>query len=329
MSEMHEMNHNSKENATLFQEMAVLWLETISCQIKESSYCKYRNLTRLYVLPLFGTVPLNAISHSFIQQQCNHLLQSGGANGTGLSPKTVQDTLSLVRRILEYALQQEKDVRCDGKAVRIKQRQKDISVLTSREQEQLYRYILSHPTPDHLGILLSLFAGLRLGEVCALQWEDISYTEEVLHVRKTLQRIQTQDTHTQRTKIMMTAPKSQKSARTIPLPPEIVQLLFLQSTEKTGFFLTGSPEKYMEPRTLQNHFKRVLQACGISPVNYHCLRHTFATRCVELGFDVKTLSEILGHSNVNITMNRYVHPSMELKKENMCRLSALLTAAGS
>ena len=122
-------------------------------------------------------------------------------------------------------------------------------------------------------------------------------------------------------------PKSQCSIRTIPLPDELVQVihsLIMDRPAVSGYFLTGSDTKWIEPRTMQNHFKRLLKRCEIEDANYHALRHTFATRCVELGFDVKSLSEILGHASVNITMNRYVHPSMRLKEENMQRLSELL-----
>ena len=102
----------------------------------------------------------------------------------------------------------------------------------------------------------------------------------------------------------------------------------MESTGKKdrGYLLSGNSEKVIEPRSMQYHFKKVLRHCQIREANYHCLRHTFATRCVELGFDVKSLSEILGHASVNITMNRYVHPSMELKRKNMSKLSGLMTS---
>ena len=138
-----------------------------------------------------------------------------------------------------------------------------------------------------------------------------------------MQRVQDKSGKNGRTKIVVTTPKSPCSIRTIPIPEELMQILISFQTSRTGYFLTGSCQKYMEPRTMQNRFKAALKNCSVSNANYHALRHTFATRCVELGFDVKSLSEILGHANVNITMNRYVHPSMELKKANMQRLSGL------
>lgn len=126
---------------------------------------------------------------------------------------------------------------------------------------------------------------------------------------------------------MIMTPKSKCSIRTIPIPSNVVQLLKDTSITKKGYLVTGTEEHYLEPRTMQLHFKRVLEQADLRQVNFHALRHTFATRCVEVGFDIKSLSEILGHANVTITMNRYVHPSMELKKENMQKLSSLFAVS--
>lgn len=196
-------------------------------------------------------------------------------------------------------------------------------VLSRNEQEELYHYLYTELTPGNIGILISLFTGLRVGEVCALRWEDISFPEQAIYVHQTMQRVQVKNDPNQKTKIIITAPKSACSIRTIPIPDLLVPVLELYKTTAIGYVLTNSHQRIMEPRTLQNYFKKALRNSSIKDANFHSLRHTFATRCIELGFDVKTLSEILGHAGVNITMNRYVHPSMELKKENMQRLSLL------
>ena len=176
----------------------------------------------------------------------------------------------------------------------------------------------------NIGILVCLFTGLRVGEICALRWEDISFLDHTIHVHQTLQRIQDRNNSEHKTRIVVTTPKSACSIRTIPVPEDLIVLLESYKTSSTGYILTNSDQEFLEPRTMQNHFKKALRKSSVDPANYHSLRHTFATRCIELGFDVKSLSEILGHASVTITMNRYVHPSMELKKENMQRLSELL-----
>ena len=127
-----------------------------------------------------------------------------------------------------------------------------------------------------------------------------------------------------KTEVVVTTPKSSCSIRKIPLPDEILEILVLNKKASSGYVLTNDEYKFIEPRTMQNKFKKILKAVGIENANFHALRHTFATRCVELGFDVKSLSEILGHATVNITMNRYVHPTYEMKKKNMQKLSGLL-----
>ena len=173
-------------------------------------------------------------------------------------------------------------------------------------------------------MLICLYTGIRIGELCALQWDDISLEKKTLHIQKTMLRIQTDDEN-QKTKVVITPPKSSCSVRTIPVQDILVEYLARFEEGPDAYLLTGSAEKYIEPRTMQNRFKSVLNKCGIHSANFHALRHTFATRCVEAGFDVKSLSEILGHSSVNITLNRYVHPTMEMKRSNMNRLSEFLT----
>ena len=143
----------------------------------------------------------------------------------------------------------------------------------------------------------------------------------MIHIQRTLQRIQTPDSE-KKTTILITEPKSQCSIRDIPIAAVLREKL-IQQPIKEGYVLTGNKNKYVEPRTMENRFKAITKKCKIQDAHFHTLRHTFATRCIEVGFDVKSLSEILGHANVNITLNRYVHPSAELKQENIDKLSKL------
>lgn len=139
-----------------------------------------------------------------------------------------------------------------------------------------------------------------------------------------MQRVQNTSENRRKTKIVLTTPKSACSIRLIPLPEPLVEILSDYKTVEKGYLLTNSDLSFIEPRTMQNKFKKVLKESGIESANFHALRHTFATRCIEFGFDVKSLSEILGHATINITMNRYVHPTLELKRANMKKLSQLL-----
>lgn len=318
------LKYKSEEDLDLFECIALEWFKTISPQVKESTSNKYWNLLNSYILPQFGKTVLSEITHDFIENQCNFYLTKGGAKNEGLSPKTVSDILSILRSVLQFASRKGKIISCDAHSIHVKSQLKEMRVLSRHEQEKLCNYLYSDLTPYNIGILLCLFTGLRVGEICALRWEDISFTEQVINVRNTLQRIQNRDGGNQRTKIIITTPKSACSIRTIPTPDDLKTILVSYKQVSTGYFLTNSDQDYVEPRTMQNRFKKALLNSSVAPANYHSLRHTFATRCVELGFDIKSLSEILGHSSANITMNRYVHPSLEFKKENMQRLSSLL-----
>lgn len=312
-------------NKNLFSDVASEWFEGVKTQCKESTQNKYENLLNNYILPTYGDQMLDNITYAFIKSHCNYLLVSGGKGEYGLSPKTVTDVLSVVRNVLKFAIKKGMYVSCDGSGIQVKCTAKPMRVLSKIEQARLCDFLLIEPEPCDIGILVCLFTGLRIGEVCALRWEDVSFSEQTIHIHNTMQRLQNKsDNSTTKTKVVVTAPKSACSIRTIPVPENLIKLLREYQKSSVGYLLTNNESRFVEPRTMQNHFKKVLKLSGVNPANFHSLRHTFATRCIELGFDVKTLSEILGHATVNITMNRYVHPTLELKKENMKKLSSLL-----
>ena len=308
-----------------FLTMALEWLDSITPQVKVSTANKYRNLLYTYILPAYGELTLDCITYDFIERQCNELLLHGGSDHSGLSPKTVSDTLSVVRSILKFSIRKGKNVPCDGSGIPIKQAPRTMRIFSKAEQERLCSYLYSEIDPCNIGIIICLFTGLRIGEVCALHWEDVSFSEQTIYVHQTLQRIQDNSINGRKTKIAMTTPKSACSIRTIPIPEPLIEILCDYQSVKRGYLLTNSDSCFIEPRTMQNRFKKALEYSEVEPANFHALRHTFATRCVELGFDIKSLSEILGHATVNITMNRYVHPTLEMKKENMKKLSSLFS----
>ena len=304
-----------------FEAVAKSWWESLQPCVKESTSVKYLNMLNSYINPVIGPLQMVSITDERIEAFCADLLSHGGVNKKGLSPKTVMSILAVIRTVLEYANHSGIDVSSDAKSIRIRQNNREMRIMTHNEQEKLCNHICANPTPTNLGILICLLTGLRIGEICALCWEDISPTEQTIYVHQTMQRIQEHDSTDKKTKIIVTTPKSSCSIRTIPLPDDLMKLILSQGIHEHGYFLTGDDKKFLEPRTMENRFKRLLGILDIDSINFHSLRHTFATRCVELGFDIKTLSEILGHASVNITMNRYVHPSMNMKKENMKRIT--------
>ena len=309
-----------------FMEVASEWLNSLKPQLKESSSVRYQNILNLHLLPRFAEEKVSVITRDEIIEFRSELLHSGGKDKDGLSPKMVADILSVQKSIFEYAAQIKKYSVTDMKGISVKQSQKPMRILTRSEQEQLSDFLCNNLTLCNLGILVCLYMGLRVGEICALKWGDVSFEEQYIYIHRTMQRIQKQgqEEGKKKTEVIISSPKSDCSIRKIPIPNEI--FCFIQDARKQGntFFLTGSEHCYVEPRTMQNHFKSVMKCCGLDDANFHALRHTFATRCVELGFDIKSLSEILGHASVNITLNRYVHPSMDLKRKNMNMYSGFL-----
>lgn len=318
-----EENVKTKPQKIRFKELSELWLESRKNTVKKSTHNKYSNILYSYVIPYIGNKQLNEISPECVVSLCESLIETGGVKGKGLSKKTVADTLSVIKNIIKYSRDKGYDLRIDLNSITIKQKPPQLNVLSESDIKALYFYLNGTVSAYNIGILICLLTGVRIGEVCALCWEDISFRDHTIHISKTAQRIQDTGELGKKTKVILTSPKSVTGKRTIPIPENLERILKDFKSKDEGFVVSKDCVHLTEPRVLQYHFKRILDILNIKQVNFHVLRHTFATRCIEVGFDVKSLSEILGHSTVSITMNKYVHPSMELKRENMKRFSSL------
>ncbi len=196
-----------------------------------------------------------------------------------------------------------------------------ITVLLPKERTDLERYILEREDMRSYGIFLALYTGIRIGELCALRWDDVDLDNGILHINHTLQRLHDYSgSSTDKTRVVISTPKTESSIRMIPLPSFLIERLSAFVSSPECFILRGT-KKPEEKRSYLYFYKRQLSICGLPEYTFHAIRHTFATRCVEEGVDIKSLSEILGHSNVKITMNRYVHPSLETKRQYLERLT--------
>lgn len=317
-------NENIDRSMLTLKKVSEEWIKYKQVYIKESTYMRYIFLLNSYINNTMGDYDISLINDKHLEDLSIMLLTEGGKNKQGLSPKTVSDILSLVKSILRFAVSQGYSSAYTGSFIPIKQNAKEMRVLTRKEQQILTTNIIYSNNLKDIGIMICLYTGIRIGELCALRWGNISIPEKTLTVRNTLQRVKSSDVNSKKkTKVILSTPKSKYSFRTIPIPNELIEMLIPIQADSSNYVLTGVSDKFVEPRTMQNHFKKIIKKCSIDDANFHCLRHSFATRCVEVGFDIKSLSEILGHANVNITMNRYVHPTMELKRQNMNRLSDL------
>ena len=266
----------------------------------------------LFTVWLAGNSLTEDILNAFVEKK----LKFGRLDGKGgLSAKTVNDICVLVKSALKLARRKFQYAGAEEFRAPLT-KQKPMEVLCEWESRRISAAVLRAPTPSNAAFLLCLETGIRLGEVCALRWSDVDFTNGLLHIRRTAYRIN----YGGRTELVIQTPKTDNSQRTIPLTAKMLSVLRSFRAGENDYLFTGS-DKHMEPRTMQYRFQKFLKELGISHRNFHILRHSFATRCIDRGMDIKSLSEILGHANVQVTLQMYVHPSMDSKR------SALETAS--
>lgn len=291
-----------------FSHMAREWLLQVKATRKQSTYVKYQFIYQTYLEQSFQDISISMLTDGLVRKRiCDPLSES-----------TAKSIYCVLNQILKYSYENyalrisplKRPVSCTSS--------KPVEVLSRKEQARLLDVLYHQTDRPKAAVLLCLYTGLRLGEVCALKWEDIDGRNQMITVRRAVQRIYVEG-HRTKTILLETAPKSTCSKREIPLPSAIFTILG-DFEEKKEYIFGG--HKPMEPRTMQNHFKQILAEAGVSDKNFHMLRHTFSTNCIEEGTDVKSLSELLGHSDVQITLNRYVHPSMDTKRKHLDSLSA-------
>ena len=317
------------------REYAMDWLEKQSVYIKKSTYATYSSALINHILPYFGNMDLAMVTIRKNQEFISYLSRNGRLDGGGgLSVKMVKDIMALWNSILKSA-EQDRLVACIRhryKYPTIDSRNHNVQSLSVESQLQLIQCLEDSLDFQKVGILLALYTGMRIGEICALHWKNIDLDRGVINVSETLQRISlkswgdnSKTANKRSSEVIITSPKSPAAIRTIPLPKDfIIKLKKIQQTDN-AFFLTGETERYMEPRTYRDYYTRLLKRLNLNYVPFHSLRHTFATRCIEAGCDYKAVSEILGHSDIKTTLRLYVHSDMEYKKnciEDMMKFMA-------
>jgi integrase len=296
------------------------WLYMKQSHIKESTYDKYNNIIEKHIKPFWGGFLIQSVNSVTVEKFSQKLLSDAK-----LSAKTVKDVLTVLHSILMYAAKQAANAMPIIEITYPKERKKEMRVLSREEQSQFVDFLLQDMNAYKFGILLALLTGMRIGEICALKWENVSLEKQQISVIHTMQRIKnSDDDKKEKTKIIISEPKTDHSVRIIPLTEAGIKLCSLHKcSDPSSFVLTGSPTEYIEPRNMQYRIKKYAAECGLTDVHFHTLRHTFATRCIEVDFEIKSLSEILGHSSPRITLERYVHSSMELKRSNMNKLKVI------
>lgn len=289
------------------------WLQFKKISIKESTYFRYVYIIDQYILPYFKDYDMKALVKCDFNVYIGNLLKF-------LSPTTVKNTIGVFKSILKYA-QSKYGYTFNFDFVAVpKVHTEELRVLSKQEKNKLERYCKKNNTLRDIGILICLNTGLRIGEICALKWNCIDLDRHCIKVKRTMQRIYNKDD--KKSIVKEDIPKTQKSERTIPISTKLYDILkpMKNNFSKNSYFLTGSEYNYIEPKNYQYMFKKCLKDCKIKDFHFHQLRHTFATDCINVGMDTKSLSEILGHTNVKVTLDKYVHSSFNSKRKYLEKL---------
>lgn len=303
-------------NTLTFREIAELWKESRRNIVKHSTYCAYTLILKTHLMPVFADSV--SISEAEVQQFAFSKLE------TGLSKKTVHDIIAVLKSVGRFGAKRGMfDIPSWNIEYPTNTTARILPVLSLHDHKKLLNAIAATPTPQNIGIMIALCCGLRIGEVCALQWKNVDMAGRIISVASTVGRIY--NCELMETEQYVSTPKTPNSNREIPISPLLFKALNMVKKQQTvEKYVVGEGYKAKEPRTYREIFNRILKQLGIPTIVFHGLRHTFATRCIESGCDYKTVSVILGHSNVATTLNLYVHPNLDQKKRCISRMNKFL-----
>ena len=295
-------------NKKTIREIAEAWKEYKRPYVKQSTMAAYVLILENHVLPEFGD---NDSLHehnvqAFVLKKIEH----------GLCAKSVKDILIVLKMVMKFGVKNEwmNHYEWDIKYPANNQ-PKELEVLSVANHKKILDYVQHNFTFMSLGIYISLSTGLRIGEICALKWSDINVADGTITVQRTIERIYVVEGEKKHTQLVINTPKTVNSCREIPMSKELLAMVKPMKKVVNGdFYVLTNEDKPTEPRTYRNYYNRLMEKLDIPKLKYHGLRHSFATRCIEAGCDYKTVSVLLGHSNISTTLNLYVHPNMEQKK---------------
>lgn len=290
-------------------EITELWKEEKKRYVKKSTYAAYQLLIQNHIKDYFGD--LYEVSEEQVQQFVFKKLDEG------LSEKTIKDIIIVLKMILKFGV---KNGYLDYVLIEAKfptkQTNKNLEVLSKSEQKKFMDYLRDNFTFKNLGIFICLSTGMRIGEICGLKWCDIDVNEGIIKIRHTLQRIYIIEEGERHTELLLDTPKTANSIRDIPMSTELLRMIkSINKIVNENYFVISNDEKPIEPRTYRNYYKKLCKKIDMAELKFHGLRHSFATRCIESKADYKTVSVLLGHSNISTTLNLYVHPNKEEKKK--------------
>ena len=296
------------------REIAGAWKEYKRPYVKQSTMAAYVLILENHILPYFGND--EALHEKAVQAFVLQKIESG------MSVKSVKDILIVLKMVMKFGVKNEWmnysewDIKYPTSSTN-----NELEVLSIANHRKILNYIQSHFTFTGLGIYISLSTGLRIGEICALKWSDINVVDGTITVSRTIERIYIIEGEKKHTELVINTPKTKNSCREIPISKELLAIIKpLKKVVNEDFYVLTNDERPTEPRTYRNYYNRLMTKLDIPKLKYHGLRHSFATRCIEAGCDYKTVSVLLGHSNISTTLNLYVHPNMEQKKRCISKM---------
>lgn len=302
-------------NDITFDKGCNLFLEFKENNIKKSTYYNYKYTIEKYFRKDLGRKTLAELLDFDFNVYINNK-----KNSLEGEKRNVNDLIIRLKSILRFLRKRFKDFKIELDLISTSKNEiTEIDVFSDKERNRLSNYLLKSDELKDLGMLISLYSGLRIGEICGLKWSDVDFDNQLIYVQRTIQRLYLTN---EKSRTIVTSPKTQKSKRKVPIAKTIESKLKSISKQypKDSFILTGRQDKYTEPLVYRYTYKQTLKSCRIGYKKFHCLRHTFATRCIRVGMDIKSLSEVLGHANIGITLSIYVHASYEIKKKFIDKL---------
>lgn len=298
------------------KEVISLWMPEKKRQVKESTFSAYSLTCSRVLIPAFGNKEVAEIDKVAVRSFAYHELEYK-------SPKTVKDILIVLKMLMKFAADELDQIipSVEWKIVwpSANLENHKIERYSPKQMKVILDYLAENPSNVAMGILIALTTGCRIGELCSLRFSDVDFDKGIIRITKTIERIATitgmESDSKMVTKLIESTPKTKNSRRDVPITPKVKKMLrAFSAVSKPEYYIISGTNHCCEPRTFRNQAARVIEAAGVSPVlKFHALRHTFATTLIENNVDAKTVSSILGHSNVSVTLNLYVHPSDEAK----------------
>ncbi|MGX7274076.1 tyrosine-type recombinase/integrase [Enterococcus haemoperoxidus] len=283
------------------------WLNVLmQKKIKRSTYSSYRLRIDKYIIPFLGKKQLTQLKSQDVEEFANYLTQ------LDLSPSTIHSIITVLKSAMNKACIENYILSNPCKNLFLAAtKNSEISALSMKEQEKIEQVALREANCS--AVILALYTGLRIGEISGLKWSDIDFEKNIIYIRRTLYRIPS-TTNSNKTEIILAEPKTKSSKRSIPLAKNLKNYLLDKQKSITSEYVISCKESYAEPRVISYRFRKIIEEAGIRSVHFHILRHTFATRCVEQGIDIATLSKLLGHASIKLTLDTYTDSLWENRK---------------